>query len=90
MNQDKNIDCPCCRYVSLVSGEHGEICPICFWEYDSFIKEQDPASPSVSNHGLTLEQARENFEIFGACEEDMVQHVIPAEARKFYKRIYTY
>jgi hypothetical protein len=42
---------------------------------------------SVNNHGLTLEQARINFEKYGACEADFVDNVLPYEARKLYQRV---
>lgn len=31
--------------------------------------------PSGANHGLTLRQGRENYRKFGACEENMREHV---------------
>ena len=40
----------------------------------------DIASPS--NKGMTLRQARENFQKFGACEESMVKHVCSDSERK--------
>ncbi len=80
------IDCPCCRYVSLRTGEHGEICPICYWECDYFLNGQMNES-SVNNHGLTLEEARINFEKYGACEVHFVGNVLPYEARKLYQRV---
>jgi hypothetical protein len=69
--------CPCCRCLTL--GERGrfEICPVCFWEDDG----QDDMDASVirggPNGALSLEQARENFAAFGACDERSKQHVRP-------------
>lgn len=33
--------------------------------------------PSGANHGLTLREGRDNYQRFGACEEDMKRHVRP-------------
>lgn len=86
MDIEPNIECPCCGYISLNGGDHGEICPICFWEHDYFVGYKTSIN-SDSNHGLTLAEAKVNFEKYGACEEEMVKNVIPAEARNNYKHI---
>ena len=87
MNErEPTIDCPCCGYLSLIEGQTGEICPICFWEYDGEVDYKITA-PSKSNNGMTLEVARANFDNCGACEESMLKHVLPTEARKKYKHI---
>ncbi|WP_445365729.1 CPCC family cysteine-rich protein [Microbulbifer sp. ANSA001] len=85
MNEvNTTIECPCCGYLSLNGGEHGEICIICYWESDSEVGFRGTV-PSVNNHGLSLVEARNNFDRYGACCEEMIQHVLPAEARKEYK-----
>ncbi len=69
--------CPCCGYKTLeepIDKSWGDICPVCFWEVDPFIKG-DANKSSGSNHGLTLNQARENFKDFGACEKSMLSYV---------------
>ncbi|WP_233436341.1 CPCC family cysteine-rich protein [Lysinibacillus capsici] len=40
------------------------ICPVCFWEIDLFIQSNVEASDQ--NHGLTLTEARKNYQSFGA------------------------
>lgn len=77
--------CPCCDYISLPERGNYLICPICFWEDDGQdIDELDVSSGP--NHGITLRQGRTNFVEFGACEKEMVKHVISAEERKGFKR----
>jgi hypothetical protein len=77
--------CPCCDYISLPERGNFLICPICFWEDDGQdVDELD--APSAPNHGITLREGRANFEKFGACEKEMLEHVIPAEERKNFKR----
>jgi hypothetical protein len=75
--------CPCCDYCTL--GRRGEyfICHICFWE-DSGMDDLD--RPSGPNGGMTLRQARENFERFGACDAGSIPFVLPESARKHYTR----
>ncbi|MBB1335773.1 MULTISPECIES: CPCC family cysteine-rich protein [unclassified Pseudoalteromonas] len=80
------VDCPCCGYITLKYGGCGEICEVCFWEYDSEIDSR-VTIPSVCNHGMTLNEAKENFELFGATKEEFIKHVVPFEARKLYQHI---
>ena len=74
--------CPCCDYFTL--GERGsyEICRVCFWEDDG-LDIDDLDRPSGPNH-MTLREGRENFIRLGACEQRMLPHVLPVEARSRY------
>lgn len=58
--------CPCCEYFSIGYGEDGfyDICPVCFWENGG----------NGPNH-MTLEDARINFEKFGAMNEASLSFV---------------
>lgn len=72
--------CPCCGYYTFpvpANTEHGFICPVCFWENDAFIRSAIESSDS--NHGITLHDGRANFKKFGACVDEMLQHVRPPE-----------
>lgn len=51
----------------------GYICPVCFWENDIFLDSEEAASDC--NHGMSLQEARENFKAVGACEEAMLPYV---------------
>jgi len=76
----KKYQCPCCGYFTynVSPGEDcGYICPVCFWENDSFIASND--EPSDSNHGITLNEAKFNYLRFGACEEGMLRYVRPPQ-----------
>ncbi|MER6589334.1 CPCC family cysteine-rich protein [Micromonospora chalcea] len=59
--------CPCCQCLTLDErGMHG-ICLVCFWQDDG---TDDLSADELSGpNGLTLTEARENFERFGACAE---------------------
>ena len=67
--------CPCCGYYTLDNLGEYDICPICYWEDDAF-QSENPDHDGMSN-GVSLNQARENYKKFGACEEDMLKHVRP-------------
>ncbi|MCJ8330079.1 MAG: hypothetical protein HRT89_12440 [Lentisphaeria bacterium] len=76
--------CPCCDYISLPERGNYLICRLCFWEDDGQdIDELD--EESGPNHGITLREGRTNFNIFGACEEKMVQYVVSIEERSQYE-----
>lgn len=61
--------CPCCGYITIPNNGDAlaYICPICFWEIDLFIKSDN--EPSDQNHGLTLVEAKQNYQKFGAVSQ---------------------
>ena len=73
--------CPCCDYISLPGRAEWHICPVCFWE-DSGQDVDKLDSSSPANKGITLRQARDNFQKLGACEESMIKHVCSNSERK--------
>ena len=68
------LPCPCCGYVTIPEGGQftAHICPVCFWEMDCFIQSDD--EPSYQNHGLTLNQCRENYRRYGAAQARLRQY----------------
>ena len=72
IHPDADTPCPCCGNITIPYGGDAMayICPICWWEIDLFIQSDD--EPSDQNHGLTLNQARENYKKFGAVKEEFV------------------
>jgi hypothetical protein len=67
--------CPCCGCKTLPERGGYDICPVCFWEDDG---QDDPDADVVRggpNGGLSLAQARANYQSFGACEERVLKHV---------------
>lgn len=69
--------CSCCEYYSIGYGEDGfyDICPVCFWENGG----EGP------NH-MTLEQAKLNFEKFGAINKDSLGFVDKNGAKKYCRK----
>lgn len=71
-----NHKCPCCGFYTFpqpLNKSIGDICPVCFWEIDFFAGSDD--EPSGANHGLSLNECRNNFKEFGACTSAMTKYV---------------
>ena len=82
---DNLEQCDCCDYFTILCAGDYEICPVCFWEQDSY-GFGEPDERSGANHGLTLRQARRNFENVGVCAEPFGANVIPEQARQKFRR----
>ncbi len=66
--------CPCCGFITIPNNGDAlaYICPICFWEIDLFIQSDDEASDQ--NDGLTLLEARKNYQQFGSVLPNLKEH----------------
>ncbi len=69
----KKYVCPCCGYRTLSEKGSYEICPVCYWEDDP-VQERDPEYAGGAND-LSLEESRNNYKKFGACEERFIEKV---------------
>jgi hypothetical protein len=72
------ISCPCCNYLTFDSEEFPgsyHICPVCFWEDDP-IQFRDPEYSGGANK-VSLNEAKVNYKLYGACEESMKIHCRP-------------
>jgi len=78
---EKYMECPCCGYLTVEG--HGDICKICFWEYDGFVGYKSHILSDMN--GMTIEEAQIYFYNIGACSEKFLKYVIPIEARKYYR-----
>ncbi len=70
--------CPCCGYYTFpVPADQAVayICPVCCWENDVFVESDD--EPSDENHGLTLNEGRENFKKYTVCDLRRKQYIRP-------------
>lgn len=65
--------CPCCESYSLETQGGFEICPVCFWEDDPIMEE----NPNISggSNDISLNQAKVNYLMYGACEERFIPSV---------------
>lgn len=69
--------CRCCDYLTLSEEPTGtcEICPVCYWEDDP-VQSRDLTFCGGANIA-NLEEARENFKRYGACEDRVRPFVRP-------------
>lgn len=75
--------CPCCGCITLpvpAAEAIAYICPVCYWENDVFLTQDD--EPSDENHGLTLREAQENYRQYGAVQPALVRYVRPPKAEE--------
>ena len=79
----KKYQCPCCGYYTLDYGPgRFDICQVCYWE-DDLIQSDDPSYWGGANT-ISLNEAREDYKIFGASEECFLDCVRPpTEEEKF-------
>lgn len=70
--------CPCCGYVTLAERGMCQICPVCFWEDDSFNRDAHHVY-SMPNH-MTLAEGRKNFATVGASKSKWLGHILPFAA----------
>lgn len=78
MKSKRKKTCPCCGNLTIATDNKnlihpGTICPVCYWEIDPFINNDNERSDQ--NSGLTLAQARLNYKTFGAAGEQWVNAV---------------
>ena len=64
--------CPCCQHFTLDECASYDICPVCFWEDDGTTGEH-----AFSPNGVSLIEARQNYQKFGANTERDLKHVRP-------------
>ena len=71
--KSRKVICPCCGCVTLQNRGYYEICHVCFWE-DEPVASEYPDEVFGSNH-ISLNEARKNYQKFGACEQDALPYV---------------
>jgi len=75
--------CPCCGFYTFIRPAHnGDICPVCFWEYDK-VQNKDEDYEGGANE-ISLRTARSNFLFLGAIKEscrDKVRKPLPEEIK---------
>ena len=73
--------CPCCGHYTFIepTGNTYDICPVCFWEDDGW--QQDNPDEAGGANAVSLNQARINYQKFGACTPKMKQYARAADAK---------
>ncbi|MDF1836912.1 MAG: CPCC family cysteine-rich protein [Planctomycetota bacterium] len=77
MLHDQHNQCPCCDYYSLARRGAHDICPVCYWEDDG--TNLDGLNQVSSANHITLFEARQNFNTFGASDQAALSLVASAE-----------
>jgi hypothetical protein len=80
---EKLETCPCCRYRTLPKRGAYNICKVCFWEDNG---SGDFAVVNGPNH-MTLENARANFELFGASSQAAVPLVLKDGCKRYERMV---
>ena len=78
----KSFACPCCGYLTLEDRGGYNICPVCFWEDDGQDDHNADLVLGGPNGGLSLSEARKNFQEFRASDHESlpyVRHPLPEE-----------
>lgn len=65
--------CYCCGYYTL-SDDSDDICSVCWWQ-DDIVQREDPDYGGGPNHGISLNEAKRNYKIFGAIGKEYVLEV---------------
>ncbi len=66
--------CFICGHQTLDSRCDWDICPVCFWEDDTWVDgNQDESSPA--NGGLRVSEAQANYLVHRCCCLAMISHV---------------
>lgn len=68
----KKYKCACCGYYTLIE-KNDVICPVCYWQED-YVQNNDPDFQGGPNEP-SLNQARKNYNLFGAIEEKFIKYV---------------
>lgn len=74
VKMNRKWKCPCCGYNTLTEEPGGyDICKVCFWEDDP-VQRRDITMEGGANT-VSLQQARINYEEFGASDSRYISHV---------------
>jgi hypothetical protein len=69
--------CPCCGYLTLGERAGFEICEVCYWEDDGQDDHDADRARGGPNGSLSLTEARQNFDRWGASEKRFQKRVRP-------------
>ena len=76
--------CPCCEFFTLDEYNIYDICPVCFWEDDGAVMNEDFSGPN----GMTLAEGRAAYKEHGYVSDDISQYVrLPLEDEKLEKEL---
>ena len=77
-----NHPCQCCG--NLTVSEAYDICPVCYWEDDPSQAECPDCAGGAN--GISLIEAKRNYNLYGACEERLLRYVRPPRSEEIPQR----
>jgi hypothetical protein len=75
------LPCPVCGYRTFEIVGDWDTCPVCGWNSDP-VQEAMHDDPTGAN-GISLNEARRNFQQFGAISQEKLAELDPEEKRKY-------
>lgn len=75
------LPCPVCKYHTFEIVGDWDTCPVCGWNSDP-VQEAMPNDPTGAN-GISLNEARANFEKFGAITQQKLAEVDPTAKERY-------
>jgi hypothetical protein len=79
------IPCPVCQYQTFEIVGDWDTCPVCGWNSDP-VQEAVHDDPTGAN-GISLNDARQNFQKLGAITPEKLAQLDPADKKKFPKKV---
>jgi hypothetical protein len=79
------LPCPACGYHTYAIIGDWDTCPTCGWVSDP-VQEAMPDDPTGAN-GISLNEARENFQVIGAITKTKLVELDPEEKKKYPRTI---
>ena len=77
------LPCPFCKHHAFAVVGDWDICPVCGWISDP-VQEAMHDDPTGAN-GVSLNEARKNFESIGAITQEKLAELDPEEKKKYPK-----
>jgi hypothetical protein len=79
------LPCPVCTYLTFEVLGDWDICPVCGWNSDP-VQETIHDDPTGAN-GISLNQARQNYQEFGAITRKILTELDPEDKAKYPKTV---
>lgn len=77
------LPCPVCDYRTFAVVGDWDVCPVCGWVSDP-VQEAMPEDPTGAN-SISLNQARQNFQEYGAVTQKKLAELEPQNKEKYPK-----
>jgi hypothetical protein len=75
------LPCPVCQRLTFETVGAWDTCPVCGWNSDP-VQETIPDDPTGAN-GISLNDARRNYQTFGAITREKLVQLDPEEKKKY-------